>query len=168
MSDKQPDHARTARRLLTHLRRLKDDRGAMADLRRALNPAQRHRAWPLLAPVRGIGKPRFEVVAGLFAYHPAETTHGNLGTTCHRLATESNSFEMRFHRLLACDRTEITARLRPVVLAARARGVEINYKQLFIDLSYWGDRVKSEWAREFWNVPESDDRGALSTTESAT
>ena len=48
MSDSQPDPKETAVVLLAYLRQLKSDRGAMADLRRALNPAQRHRAWPLL------------------------------------------------------------------------------------------------------------------------
>ena len=70
MSDNQPDPKETAVVLLAYLRQLKNDRGAMADLRRALNPAQRHRAWPLLARVGGIGNPRIEAVAGLFAYHP--------------------------------------------------------------------------------------------------
>ena len=113
MSDSQPDPKETAVVLLAYLRQLKSDRGAMADLRRALNPAQRHRAWPLLARVGGIDNPRIEAVAGLFAYHPDETPGGNLGTTCRRLAGENNSFEARFHRLLACDRDEICDRLRP-------------------------------------------------------
>ena len=54
MSDSQPNPQETAAGLLAYLRQLKSDRGAMADLRRALNPAQRHRAWPLLARVGGI------------------------------------------------------------------------------------------------------------------
>ena len=82
----------------------------------------------------GIGNPRIEVVAGLFAYHPDETHEGNLGTTCRRLAGENNSFEARFVRLLACDRDEICDRLRPVILAAKAKGIGVNYEQLFMDL----------------------------------
>ena len=69
------------RDLLAYLRQLKNDRGAMADLRCALNPTKLPRAWPLLARVGGIGNPRIEAVAGLFAYHPDETQTGNLGTT---------------------------------------------------------------------------------------
>src|SRR5262245_30068055 len=109
----------------------------MADLRRALNPVQRHRAWPLLARVGGIGNPRIEVVAGLFAYHPEETNQGNLGTTCRHLAGENNSFDARFRRLLSCDYDEICDWLRPVVLAAKAKGIDVNYEELFRDLSYW-------------------------------
>jgi len=123
MSGNQPDPKEDAKRLLAYLRELKNDRGAMADLRCALSssPSKRARAWPRLASVGGIGNARIETVAGLFAYHPDETQTGNLGTTCHRLAAENNSFDARFRRLLSCDRDEICERLRPVVLAAKAR-----------------------------------------------
>ena len=144
-------------RLLNYLRQLRDDRGAMADLRRALSPAQRHRAWPLLAHVGGIDDPRCETVAGLFAYHPEESSSGNLGTTCRRLSSEHNTFEGRFRRLLACDRNDICEHIRPVVLAARAKGVRVNYEQLFADLFYWGDAVKARWAAEFWAAPMAED-----------
>ena len=150
MSDERSDPNESAARLLSYLRRLKNDRSAMADLRCALSPTKLPRAWPLLGPMGGIGNPRIEAVAGLFAYHPEETRSGNLGTTCHRIATESNSFDGRFRRLLSCERDEICDRLRPVIFAAKAKGVPINYEQLFADLSYWGDNVKARWAREYW------------------
>lgn len=148
--------------LLAYLRRLKNDRGAMADLRCVLNPTQRPRAWPRLGHLGGVGNQRIETVAGLFAYHPDETQHGNLGTTCRRLAAESNSFDGRFRRLLSCDRDEICERLRPVILAAKARGIPINYEELFADLSYWGDSVKARWAREYWGVPQVEETVAES------
>jgi CRISPR system Cascade subunit CasB len=167
VSDNQPDPKRTAVAVLDYLRRFKEDRGAMADLRRALNPAQRHRAWPLLGRVGGIGHSRIEVIAGLFAYHPDETHEGNLGTTCRRLKEENDSFEARFVRLLACDYDEICDRLRPVILAAKAKGIVVNYERLFTDLSYWGDRVKADWAREYWGVPDVEEPPAPSRSEAA-
>jgi CRISPR system Cascade subunit CasB len=163
MSNKRPDPKQAAVAVLDFLRRIKEDRGAMAELRRALNPAQRHRAWPLLARVGGIDNPRIEAIAGLFAYHPYETHSGNMGTTCRRLAQENNSFDSRFARLLACDYDEISDRLRPVILAARAKGIGVNYERLFTDLSYWGDRVKAEWAQEYWGEEEVE---ALPTSQS--
>ena len=160
MSDNRTDPKQTAVAVLDYLRRFKNDRGAMADLRRALNPVQRHRAWPLLGRVGGIGNPRIEVIAGLFAYHPDETHEGNLGTTCRRLAearmANRQASTARFRRLLACDHDEICDRLRPVILAAKAKGIDVNYEQLFTDLSYWGDRSRADWAREFWGVPEAE------------
>lgn len=136
MSASQPDAKETAARLLTYLRQLKSDRGAMADLRCALNPARRPRAWPLLARVGGIDNPRVETIAGLFSYHPGETHTGNIGTTCRRLAAENNSFDGRFRRLLSCDRDELCERLRPVILAAKAKRIPVNYQKLFSDLHY--------------------------------
>src|SRR5438046_1742809 len=146
MSTNQLDPKQAAAEVLAFLRRLRDDRGAMADLRCALNPAQRARAWPLLARVGGINRPIYEAIAGLFAYHPDETHDGNLGTTCRRLAGENNSFDGRFRRLLSCDRDEIGERLRPIVLAAKAKGIPVNYEQLFVDL-WWWESAKARWAR---------------------
>src|ERR1017187_973831 len=92
MSVNDPKEA--AAHLLAYLRQLKNDRGAMADLRCALNPTKLFRAWPLLARVGGIDNPRIGTIAGLFAYHPDETQTGNLGTTCRHLAAE-NKYRFR-------------------------------------------------------------------------
>jgi CRISPR system Cascade subunit CasB len=143
-------------RVLAYLRQLKNDRGAMADLRCALNPAKLPRAWPLLARVGGIGNPRVESIAGLFAYHSDESHTGNLGTTCLRLRRQNESFDARFRRLLACDCDEICGRLGPVILAAKAKGIPVNYEQLFADMFYWSDRVKARWANEYWGAPETE------------
>jgi CRISPR system Cascade subunit CasB len=165
MSGNQPEPKEVAAHLLAYLRQRKNDRGAMADLRCALNPSKLPRAWPLLGRVGGIGNPRIEAVAGLFAYHPDETHTGNLGTTCRRLAAENNSFDARFRRLLSCDRDEICERLRPVVLAAKPKGIPINYEELYADLCYWGDNVKARWARQYWGAPETEEPAPLAAPE---
>jgi CRISPR system Cascade subunit CasB len=162
VSTNQSDPRETAARLLAYLRQLSRDRGAMADLRCALSPARLPRAWPLLACVGGIGNPRIEAVAGLFAYHSDETHAGNIGTTCRHLAAGNNSFEGRFRRLLSCDRDEICERLRPIVFAAKAKAVQVNYEQLFADLHYWGDNVKARWAREYWGGARGGESAAAS------
>jgi len=154
---------KAASQFLVHLRRLKNDRGAMANLRCALKPALRHRAWPLLGSMGGIGNARYETVAGLYAYHPEETRTGNLGTTCRRLSGEHNSIDGRFRRLLTCDREEICERLVPVILAAKAKGVPVNYEQLFADLCYWSDNVKERWAREYWGGTEAGEGATVNT-----
>jgi CRISPR system Cascade subunit CasB len=165
MSTDSLDPKEAAARLLAYLRQLKTDRGAMADLRCALSPNKLPRAWPWLGRVGGIGNPRIEALAGFFAYHPEETSHGNIGSTCRRLATENNSFDARFQRLLACDRDEICERLRPVILAARAKGIPVNYEELFADLCYWGDKVKARWAREYWGAPEAEEPAPVAASE---
>jgi CRISPR system Cascade subunit CasB len=167
MSGVQRDPKETAKHLLAYLRGRKNDRGVMADLRCALSPspAKRARAWPLLAAVAGIGDTRVETVSGLFACHPEETQDGNLGTTCRSLAAESNTFDGRFRRLLACDREEICERLRPVVLAAKAKGIPVNYEELFADLCYWGEKVKERWAQKFWGTVARPEPTAASSSE---
>lgn len=163
MSNDTFDPQKAATKLLAYLRGLKNDRGAMANLRSALKPAQRHRAWPLLAPVGGIGRSIYETLAGLYAHHSDETRTGNLGTTCRQLSGKHNSFDGRFRRLLTCNREEICERLAPVILAAKAKGEPINYEQLFADLYLWSDKVKERWARAYWVGTEAS---AVGTTSS--
>jgi CRISPR type I-E-associated protein CasB/Cse2 len=155
MKENSFDPHEAGKQLLAHLRQHRQDRGALANLRGALKPAQRHRAWPYLGRV-GIGNPRYEVVAGLFAHHPDgdDSQAGNLGATCRRLAGENNTFDGRFRRLLTCDREEVCERIVPVVFAAKAKGVRVNYERLFADLTYWTDRTREEWAREYWGGAE--------------
>ncbi len=145
-----------AEKVMKYLRGLRENRGAMADLRCALTDTRRHRAraWPRLAAVGGIEYAPIEVVAGLYAYHPEETESGNLGTVCRRLSGEHNSFDGRFRRLLACDRNEICEHLRPVVLAAKAKNIAVNYERLLVDLIVWGERVKARWAKEYWGITQ--------------
>jgi CRISPR system Cascade subunit CasB len=165
MSANRSDPKERAAHVLAYLRQLKNDRGAMADLRCALNPAKLPRAWPLLARIGGIGNPRVETVAGLFAYHPDECHSGNLGTTCLRLARLNESFDARFRRLLACDREEICERLRPVILAAKAKSIALNYEELFADLYYWSNDVKARWAREYWGATEAEETTPAASEE---
>ena len=165
MSGSQSDPKETGTRVMAYLRQFKNDRGAMADLRCALNPVKLPRSWPLLGRIGGIGNMRMETVAGLFAYHPDETYIGNLGTTCLRLKEKNQSFDARFRRLLACDRDEICERLRPVILAAKAKGIAVNYEQLFADLSYWSGKVKERWAQEYWGKPETEEATRATTAE---
>jgi CRISPR type I-E-associated protein CasB/Cse2 len=166
MSAERADPHQLAVQLLEYLRKLQHDRGAMADLRRALNPAQRYRAWPLLARVGGIGDPRYETVAGLFACHPEQTHTGNFGTTCRTLSRDHGTFEGRFRRLLGCSRRDdLYSHIRPIVLAAKAKSIPVNYEQLFADLSYWGEAVKARWAAEFWGAPEAAETTAPTVME---
>lgn len=165
MNINQPASRETGARVLAYLRQLKSDRGAMADLRCALNPTRLPRAWPLLGPIGGIGNPRIETVAGLFAYHPDEAHSGNLGTTCRRLKEQNQSFDARFNRLLACDRDEICERLRSVVLVAKIKDIPVNYEQLITDLWYWSSQVKERWAQEYWGIPKNENTEAVVTSE---
>lgn len=144
---------------LAYLQRYKNDRGTLVNLRGALSDARRPNAWPLLGGFpNAIGNPVFETVAALWASDPGlDCATGNLGDTLLRVKGDNNSFEGRFKRLLTCDRDEIAARVVPVVRAAQAKGVRVNYTQLLSDLLCWNDKVKVAWAKSFWGGVEPED-----------
>lgn len=140
----------------------KDDRGLMANLRCALVPGKLHRAWPALNRLGiQIDKEEDVFVAGLFATHPEVTNKGNFGTLCKLIAhkrdasgTESSvsPTERRFQHVLAANRDEAQGRILRLVRMAKAEGLSVNYEQLRTDLYFWNDRVKIEWAKNFWTV----------------
>jgi len=165
--------------LLEQLRRHKEDRGMMADLRCALVASKRHRAWPVLHRLGVAVTNRLAAtVAALYATHREgeETQEGNFGATClavkrKRREEQSNDSkltptERRFLHLLAAEKgDELYKRVTGMVLMAKSQGVPVNYGRLETDLRSWGwnDRTKTEWAASFW-TPGAD--AALpSTTE---
>lgn len=149
--------------LMEQLRRIKENRGLMADLRCGLVESKRHRAWPALSRIRvGVDDSVKAHVAALYATHPEECATGNMGTTCKAIESERNRgakgddrlspTERRFqHLLAAAPGDELLDRVTRMVLMAKAVGVPINYEQLVLDLGYWNDRTKREWASAFWN-----------------
>ena len=157
---------------LERLRKCKDDRGMMANLRCILVDNKKHRAWPALNRLGiRIDDDVSAYVTGLFATHPKETEKGNFGTTCkaiqrERGETQSNDnkltpTERRFQHLLSAERNELIDRVLRMVLMAKSKGVRVNYEQLAIDIKYWNDRTKNEWASAFWTQgaasPEEED-----------
>ena len=157
------------------LERYRHDKGALANLRGALSDTRRHRAWPLLGGFKedeAIGNPTYEIVAALWAHAKDESDEkvGNLGATLRVLGGkydvksgkfEHDSFQGRFKRLLSCDKEDVTTHVAPVVRAAVAKGVGVDFPRLLSDLLWWGEKVKVEWAKAFWEVQEED--GGLSS-----
>lgn len=160
--------------LLEQLRRIKDNRGLMADLRCGLVDGKRHRSWPALSRIRvGVDDLVKAHVAALYATHPDEAGQGNLGTTCKTIEFKRDGgangedkmspTERRFQQLLAAEPgDELFARVTRMVMMAKAQGVPVNYEKLLVDLSFWNERTRREWATEFWNSFASADEGATS------
>lgn len=149
-------------RLLGRLRKYKDDRGIMANLRCILVDNKKHRAWPALNRLGvEIEDEISSCIAGLFATHPEETSSGNFGTTCKTIELKRGDkrsddikltpTERRFQHLLAAERgTELNDRVLRMVRMAKSQGVPVNYEQLETDLKFWSGRTKTEWAAAFW------------------
>jgi CRISPR system Cascade subunit CasB len=146
---------------LERLRKYKNDRGMMADLRCVLVESKRHRAWPALyrigIPIDDEVRP---FVAGLFAAHPEETSDGNFGKTCKQIEQRRDQkasdekltpTERRFQQLLAAEKQEVQDRVRRMVLMAKSHDVPVNYDQLATDLKFWNERTKNAWASSFWS-----------------
>lgn len=148
--------------LLNYLKKRKEDRGFMANLRCALVDTKRMRAYPYLARFGGVGehsKARVvQTIAGLYAVNPNTTNQGNIGDTCRRLCGSDEKpwdekpgpIAKRLQHLLAAERDEIYERVVRIVLRAKSQEIPVNYEQLENDLLYWGDKVKNQWAMSFW------------------
>jgi len=165
--------------LLEFLRRRKEDRGLMADLRCALVESKRHRAWPYLARFGGIGDEfraqAVQTIAGLYATHPNESnqTDADFGSLCRKFLSEEERGKIataegvgpvtrRFQHVLAADREEVFDRVTRLVLRAKAQDIPVNYGKLADDLLAWEtrpDRVRTRWAQSFW-APSEEAEGA--------
>lgn len=158
-------------RLLERLRKHREDRGMMADLRCVLVENKKHRAWPALNRLGVAIDDRVSAyVVGLFATHPDESSAGNFGDTCKAIEKRRNDTqsddgkltptERRFQHLLTAERgDELHERVLRFVLMAKSQGIPVNYEKLKTDLKFWGDRTRLEWATAFWA------RGAPSNEE---
>lgn len=165
---------------VARLSRWKEDHGALANFRGALRsqPALRRRAWPLLAQLTSLENPMlviYETVSGLWAADPDNhrAGAGNFGATCRTLRGDHESFDLRFRRLLACDdRGELCERLVPISLAARAKGIAVDYDIMFRDLQFFAgdgrDRVRIRWAQTYWGVVTEEETTKLVTTDTTT
>ena len=167
-------------RFLAHLGDLTNDRGVMADLRHGLSKTTEYRAWPHVAPWCRLDHERerriWLTVAAGFAIHQQTAPTGNMGAVMRALATGGGrgaeglaTFDARFRRFLSCSSpTEVCDHLGGVLRAAERNGVAVNFAQLFTDLVYWNDRVKVEWATEYWGsappegTPDADGEDAPS------
>ncbi len=147
--------------LLERLRKNKDNRGIMANLRCILVDNKKHRAWPALYRLGiAIKDDDFAYIAGLFATHPEETSTGNFGATCKAIEqkrgdkrsddSKLTSTERRFQHLLTAEKSELHGRVLRLVLIAKSQSIPVNYEKLILDMKFWGDRTKTEWASAFW------------------
>jgi CRISPR system Cascade subunit CasB len=163
--------------LLEQLRRHKEDRGMMADLRCPLVESKKHRTWPVLHRLGvSVANQVAAIVAALYATHPEETREGDFGATCRAVQTRRGDnrsddskltpTERRFLHLLAAEPgDELYERVTRMVLMAKSHGVPVNYVQLETDLRFWNGRTKTEWAASFWTgvdaaLPSAAEEGA--------
>jgi CRISPR system Cascade subunit CasB len=163
------DTSTYAERFIGALRRIEDDRGKIAALRRGLSEGTQRAAWPVIASLgMDIGNQAAITVAGLFATHPMVSNARSLGQTCRLIATDNGrskeiveSFDKRFRRLIACDTVEeVSGQLSAWIRLAKSKSVGVNYAELYNDLYWWSkdaDKKRIRWARDFWSPRRDED-----------
>src|SRR5574340_188009 len=162
---------------IVYLYSLKDNRGAMAALRRGLGqpPGAVPEMFPYVVPwLPGFSKSFSDaahyLIASLYAYHPLETSTGNLGAHLRATIKDENSekaTERRFVTLLNCHRDDLGLHLRHAVSYLKSKDQPVCWDQLFDDLWYWDHPdhfVQRDWANGFWGRsaqnPESTENAA--------
>lgn len=151
---------------ITYLEGLRDDRGALAALRRGLGqpPGSVAGMYRYVVPwlpesVSSRRGDAYYLIAALFAYHPALGGTGNMGNHFGRAQDpqgDSTALERRFTILLAANPDELDVILRQAVSFLRSKEIPVNWHQLFSDVLAWSHPeryVQQQWARAFWGRP---------------
>ncbi len=149
-----------------YLETLRDDRGALAALRRGLGqpPGTVADMYRYVVPWLADDTPpwreaTYYLVAALFSYHPAAGGHGNMGrhfARAHDPQGDNTAIERRFTALLAAHPEDLGFYLRQAIGFLRSKEVPVDWHQLLTDVLAWGhpDRyVQQQWARAFWGRP---------------
>ncbi len=147
--------------------RCNKDKGLAARLRRADNPATEYQSWDLLGTF-GVDLekdykrlPFVTVVAAIAkskAEHNGSLTLGRAIAACYEDGNQSNQAKMRLRRLLACDELAEACRiLRPILTLIDSKiGQPLDFIRLLKQLrkfSFNGQRIKTQWAQEFYGQP---------------
>jgi CRISPR type I-E-associated protein CasB/Cse2 len=172
MDDKPTTEKSLIEGFLEYLRGHREDRGTMADLRHGFSEATEYRAWPHVAKWCDLSNDRSRrimmTVAAGFAIHGKSVPGGNLGSVLRQIATGGGkgqeglaTFDARFRRFLSCSTAqEVCDHLPGVIRAAERKGVPMDFAQLHRDLTFWNERIKVEWARDYWGAPRDQEKAA--------
>lgn len=161
------------------LEKINKDKGVAARLRRADNPATEYQSWDLLAAfgvdlTNEYQRLPYAVLSAAIARAKAER-NGSLSLG-QALAiayggNDSDPAQARMRRLLACRSvSELCRVLRPLLtLIDSKQSQPLDYVRLLNQLTRFGksddmaQRVKSEWAMEFYRKSEEQDSSEVVT-----
>ncbi|MCL6649912.1 MAG: type I-E CRISPR-associated protein Cse2/CasB [Chloroflexi bacterium] len=163
-------------KFIQHLRELRDDRGAMAALKRSLafnaDELGDVRAYRYVEPfVQGESEWRrhvYYLVAGLYALHSeeGEQSLAEVLSDLWQREQQLRSLESHFRSLLESDPDQLPDRLRRIVTYVRSKGASLNYERLLGDLLHWKSQnrwVQQRWARQFYRGVQVGGEGQVET-----
>ncbi|MDO4575791.1 MAG: type I-E CRISPR-associated protein Cse2/CasB [Planctomycetia bacterium] len=150
------------------MEKIQDDTGFRAAMTRADNPDTESQAWRYLVHFCDLERPWERLPLGLVGAAIARKRIAQDGTQrlgealrfCKQsLQEEDDSVERKLRRLLACDSSaELVPVLRPVLrLVQNAEKVSLNYTQLLRDILYFSEKVKLQWAKQYYSKKQEDD-----------
>jgi CRISPR system Cascade subunit CasB len=155
---------------VTYLESLREDRGALAALRRGLGqpPGTAREMYPyvvrwLPAETSAQREAAYYLIAALFAYHPDPGGSGNLGHAFRRTLDptgDNTATERRFTALLTAHPNDLPFYLRQAISFLASKEAPVDWNQLFADLLAWGHPagyVQKQWARAFWGRAADED-----------
>ncbi|GIK40703.1 MAG: hypothetical protein BroJett011_45360 [Chloroflexota bacterium] len=146
---------------INYLFKLRDNRAAMAALRRGLGqyPGTAGQMYyyvaPFLEKAPGDIEYLYYLVASLYAFHPQEGGSGNMGDHFRYVdpKAENEAIVRRFENLLTARFDDLHLHLRQVVSFLKSRESPINWFRLLSDLRRWQDRkrlIQHCWAKQFY------------------
>ena len=154
---------------ITYLEGLRDDRGALAALRRGLGqpPGTVADMYRYVVPWLPDGTPpwretAYYLIAALFAYHPDVGGIGNMGRHFARARDpqgDNTAIERRFTALLAAHPDDLDFYLRQAISFLKSKEAPVNWHQLLFDVLAWDHPeryVQQQWARAFWGRPAKE------------
>ncbi len=122
-------------RFIAYLESLREDRAALAALRRGLGqpPGSQPSMYPYVEPflhpnIRYLER-AYYLIASLFAYHPQSGGSGNLGdhfALARAAQPDSAAVERRFVALLAAHPDDLPFYLRQAISLLRSKEIHIN------------------------------------------
>jgi CRISPR system Cascade subunit CasB len=148
---------------INYLESKRDDRGALAALRRGLGqpPGTVPDMYRYVVPWLPAEAPpwredAYYLIAALFAYHPKQGGRGNMGdhfAAARDPGADHTAIERRFTALLAAHPDDLGDYLRQAVSFLKSEEVPVNWNRLLPDVMAWGhpdQYVQRRWARGFW------------------
>jgi len=70
---------------------------------------------------------------------------------------EHDGAKSKLRRLLNCDdAAEACSIMRPILRLAASRGVVVDYTRLLRQLRFFGEKVKLQWATDFYGKPQNE------------
>ncbi|MCR5165319.1 MAG: type I-E CRISPR-associated protein Cse2/CasB [Thermoguttaceae bacterium] len=149
--------------------RIKDDTAFRAAMTRADNPQTEYQSWRYLIELGHVDlkidwQRRAYSLVGAAIARERTSKEGTqslgeaLKMCCIKPGEIDDSLDRRFRRILACDsREELITVLRQIIrYVQNNEKVSLKYGKLLSDILYFGESVKTDWAKAFYFKKSED------------